>query len=89
MPFAALTQQPGGSATWNPRFLLGIQFVVGPGAAFDVWVDDIRFYLLLDFRLPSHLHRSRLSRDLPGGRPRSCGLSAAGDRLRRGRHLVR
>ena len=44
VPFAALSQQPGGSATWNPRFLLGIQFAVGRGAAFDVWVDDIRFY---------------------------------------------
>jgi hypothetical protein len=43
VPFAALTQ-PGGSATWNPRFLLGLQFSVRPGAAFEVWVDDIRFY---------------------------------------------
>ncbi|MFL5304490.1 MAG: hypothetical protein ACJ8F1_04725 [Polyangia bacterium] len=43
VPFSALTQ-PGGSATWNPRFLLAVQFAVGPGAAFDVWVDDIRFY---------------------------------------------
>ena len=45
VPFSALRQLwPGGSATWNPRLLIGIQFSVGPGAAFDVWVDDIRFY---------------------------------------------
>ena len=44
VPFAALTQQYGGTATWNPQLLLGVQFAVGPGAAFDVWVDDISFY---------------------------------------------
>jgi hypothetical protein len=44
VPFAALTQQYGGTATWNPQLLLSIQFAVGPGAAFDVWVDDISFY---------------------------------------------
>src|SRR5664279_1243107 len=47
VPFAAL-RQFGGSATWNPRLLLGLQFSVGPGAPpgapFDVWVDDLRFY---------------------------------------------
>jgi hypothetical protein len=44
VPFSALSQ-PGGSVTWQPRYLLGIQFGVQPGAAFDVWVDDVRFYL--------------------------------------------
>ncbi len=44
VPFAALTQQHGGTATWNPQLLLGIQFEVASGAAFDVWVDDISFY---------------------------------------------
>jgi hypothetical protein len=43
VPYSALSQ-PGGSATWNPRFLLGLQFAVRPGAPFDVWIDDIRFY---------------------------------------------
>jgi hypothetical protein len=43
VPFAAL-RQLAGSATWNPKQLLGIQFSVGPGAPFEVWVDDIRFY---------------------------------------------
>lgn len=44
LPFTALTQKFGGSATWNPKFLNGVQFLVGPGAAFDVWVDDVSFY---------------------------------------------
>jgi hypothetical protein len=44
VPFSALTQQYGGTATWNPQVLLGVQFLVGPGAAFDVWVDDVSFY---------------------------------------------
>ena len=44
VPFSALTQQFGGTATWNPQVLLGVQFLVAPGAAFDVWVDDVSFY---------------------------------------------
>jgi hypothetical protein len=44
VPFSALTQENGGSATWNPQLLLGVQFLVAPGAVFDVWVDDVRFY---------------------------------------------
>jgi hypothetical protein len=45
VPFDALRQlQHGGTAAWNPRFLDSIQFNVGPGAPFDVWVDDIRFF---------------------------------------------
>ena len=44
VPFKALVQQYGGTATWNPQQLLGFQFLVGAGAAFDVWVDDISFY---------------------------------------------
>ena len=43
VPFAAL-RQLGGSATWNPSVLRGIQFFVGPNAPFDVWVDDLAFY---------------------------------------------
>ena len=45
VPFAALAQLNGGTATWNPQQLLGVEFLAGPGAAFDVWVDDISFYL--------------------------------------------
>jgi hypothetical protein len=45
VPFAALAQINGGTATWNPQQLLGVEFFVGPGAAFDVWVDDVSFYL--------------------------------------------
>lgn len=44
VPFSALAQQYGGTATWNPKLLLGVEFMVGPGAAFDVWVDDISFW---------------------------------------------
>jgi|GEM_PF-3470633 len=45
LPFDALRQlQPGGTATWNPRFIDSIQFNVGPNAPFDVWVDDVRFF---------------------------------------------
>jgi hypothetical protein len=43
VPYSALTQG-GGSATWNPRELLGLQFRVGSGASFDVWIDDMSFY---------------------------------------------
>ena len=44
VPFAALGQSPGGNVTWNPRNLVGIEFSTPPGPAFDVWVDDLRFY---------------------------------------------
>jgi hypothetical protein len=44
VPFTALQQLAGGSATWNPRSLLGVEFQVPPSVAFDVWVDDVRFY---------------------------------------------
>lgn len=44
VPFNALAQRPGGSAAWNPRSLMNIQFSVPAGAAFDVWVDDVAFY---------------------------------------------
>jgi hypothetical protein len=44
VPFSALRQRPGGSAAWNPRNLIGVEFQVPTTAAFDVWVDDIRFY---------------------------------------------
>lgn len=44
VPFSALAQQNGGTATWNPKLLIGVEFMVGPGAAFDVWVDDISFW---------------------------------------------
>jgi hypothetical protein len=44
VPFAALTQPYGGTANWNPQQLLGLNFNVGPGAPFEVWVDDISFY---------------------------------------------
>lgn len=43
VPFTALTQERPGSVNWNKRNLVGIQFLVPPTAAFDVWVDDIRF----------------------------------------------
>jgi hypothetical protein len=43
VPFLALTQD-GGSANWDPHVLIGIKFRVPPGAPFDVWVDDVRFY---------------------------------------------
>jgi hypothetical protein len=43
VPFAALAQ-PGGNVTWDPRNLFGIEFHLPSGPAFDVWVDDLRFY---------------------------------------------
>src|SRR4029453_18617256 len=33
-----------GTATWDPTKLLCVQFLVGQGVAFDVWVDDVAFY---------------------------------------------
>ncbi len=42
VPFAALRQS--GSAVWNPSQFNGVQFVVGPNAPFDVWIDDVAFY---------------------------------------------
>jgi hypothetical protein len=44
VPFTALGQFPGGTLTWNPRNLVGLEFSAPPGAPFDVWVDDLRFY---------------------------------------------
>lgn len=44
VPFSALHQQRPGSAKWNGRNVYGIQFLVPPGAPFDVWVDDVGFY---------------------------------------------
>jgi hypothetical protein len=44
VPFTALRQWPGGTATWDPTQLLGLQFLVDAGVDFDIWVDDIAFY---------------------------------------------
>jgi len=44
IPFTALRQLQPGTATWDPTQLLNTQFMVGPGAAFDVWIDDVAFY---------------------------------------------
>jgi hypothetical protein len=45
VPYASLAQlQPNGTAVFNTSELLEIQFLAGPGAPFDVWVDDITFY---------------------------------------------
>jgi hypothetical protein len=44
VPFSALQQQRPGPVKWNGRNLYGIQFLVPPGAPFDVWVDDVGFY---------------------------------------------
>jgi hypothetical protein len=44
VPYAALRQSATGTATWDPSTLFGLQFAVGPGADFDVWIDDIAFY---------------------------------------------
>jgi hypothetical protein len=44
VPFAALAQSAGGTVTFSAQQLLGVQFLVAPGAAFDVWVDDVSFY---------------------------------------------
>jgi hypothetical protein len=44
VPFAAFSQQ-GGSATWNPARLTDIDFAPADSAgAFDIWIDDLRFY---------------------------------------------
>jgi hypothetical protein len=44
VPFSALRQIAGGTATWDPSQLIGVQFLVGPGVGFDVWIDDVAFY---------------------------------------------
>jgi len=44
VPFNSLAQKAGGSAAWNPRHLMNIQFAVPAGTAFDVWLDDVAFY---------------------------------------------
>jgi hypothetical protein len=49
VPFTALARVGGGgSATWSPSRLIGLNFqvpvLVPADRAFDVWVDDIRFY---------------------------------------------
>jgi hypothetical protein len=44
VPFSALRQLQDGTATWDPSQLLGVEFLVGPGANFDLWIDDIAFY---------------------------------------------
>jgi hypothetical protein len=44
VPFSALRQLRAGTAMWDPTKLLAVQFQVGPGADFDVWIDDIAFY---------------------------------------------
>jgi hypothetical protein len=44
VPFSALRQAGGGTATWDPQHLIAIEFQVPPGAPFEVWVDDIRFH---------------------------------------------
>lgn len=43
VPFNAL-RGGGGSATWNPRHLYGVNFRVPANVTFDVWVDDVAFY---------------------------------------------
>jgi hypothetical protein len=43
VPFSALSQNDG-SATWDPSHLLNIDFAPRRDTAFDVWVDDVRFY---------------------------------------------
>jgi len=43
VPFNALRQAEG-STNWNPRHLVNIQVNVPPGAAFDVSIDDLRFF---------------------------------------------
>jgi hypothetical protein len=44
VPFTALRQLQAGTAIWDPSQLLGVEFLVGPGASFDLWIDDIAFY---------------------------------------------
>jgi hypothetical protein len=54
VPFSSLAQVVQGpprnprfgTATWNPN-LVGVDFQVDPGAAFDVWIDDVAFYRCL------------------------------------------
>jgi hypothetical protein len=44
VPFTALRQLQPGTAAWDPSQLFGLQFLVGPGADFDLWIDDVAFY---------------------------------------------
>jgi hypothetical protein len=42
VPFNAL--RAGGSALWNPRHILNVNFQVPSNTVFDVWIDDVAFY---------------------------------------------
>ena len=44
VPFNALGQRPGGSALWNPRHVMNVQFNVPANVEFDVSIDDLSFY---------------------------------------------
>jgi len=42
--FTDLAQRSGGTATWNPRELVGVSFLVEDGDPFDIWIDHITFF---------------------------------------------
>jgi hypothetical protein len=73
VPFASLTQiTPGrprnpilGTATWDPKSILGVAFRVDPGATFDVWVDDVAFY-----------HCANCVPTCPASLPQGCNFKA-------------
>jgi hypothetical protein len=79
VPFASSAQETRGhpriplfgDATWNADLLVKVEFDVGPGSAFDVWIDDVAFYYCVD---------SDCRPTCPASAPRSCaakGLSPA------------
>ena len=92
VPFSAL-RQLNGSVAWNPSQLLAIHFRVPPGAAFDVWVDDLWFdyscttdECLPTCKDPDREHSCAMIRDFPAAcRPMevdcSTGVGTCGDPL--------
>jgi hypothetical protein len=76
VPFSGLTQQGWGyprPAGFDPTAVLAVQLHVDAGVAFDLWLDDVRFYEI--GRPRARLHRRHLA---------SRTTSSCGGRVRRG-----
>jgi hypothetical protein len=73
VPFSAVRQAAGGTATWNPARLIAIEFSV-VSQDFDVWIDDVSFYSCTgDACVPTcHVPRSPVACPAVGAYPAGC-----------------